>query len=135
VGLSAYAAAAISHEDPIKTGIQGFFYDIRTAILPFMFVFNTDLLLIGIDAWWHIGIIFITGAIAMFAFAALVQHHVLARNRWYESVLLLATVLILLRPDLTPISKFACYAIGIALFAGVHALQWRRRPVAGPRCS
>ncbi len=84
----------------------------------------------GIDAWWHIGIIFVTGAIAMFAFAALVQHHVLTRNRWYESVLLLATVLIILRPDLAPISKFACYAIGTALFAAVHALQWQRLPVA-----
>jgi TRAP-type uncharacterized transport system fused permease subunit len=46
VGLAAYAAAAISRGDPIKTGVQGFAYDIRTALLPFMFIFNTDLLLI-----------------------------------------------------------------------------------------
>ena len=48
VGLAAYAAAAISQGDPIKTGVQGFAYDIRTAALPFMFIFNTDLLLYGI---------------------------------------------------------------------------------------
>ena len=45
VGLAAFAAAAISKGDPIKTGIQGFSYDIMTAILPFMFIFNTDILL------------------------------------------------------------------------------------------
>ena len=44
VGLAAYAAAAISRGDPIKTGVQGFSYDIRTALLPFLFIFNTDLL-------------------------------------------------------------------------------------------
>ena len=35
VGLGAFAAAAISGGDPIRTGLQGFAYDIRTAILPF----------------------------------------------------------------------------------------------------
>ncbi len=47
VGLAAYAAAGIAKADPIKTGIQGFKYDIRTAILPFMFFFNPELLLIS----------------------------------------------------------------------------------------
>ena len=41
VGLAAYAAAAISKGDPIRTGIQGFIYDMRTAVLPFIFIFNT----------------------------------------------------------------------------------------------
>jgi TRAP-type uncharacterized transport system fused permease subunit len=48
VGLAAYAAAAISGGDPIKTGVQGFAYDIRTALLPFLFIFNTELLLIDV---------------------------------------------------------------------------------------
>jgi TRAP-type uncharacterized transport system fused permease subunit len=51
VGLAAFAAAAISGGDPIKTGIQGFTYDIRTALLPFLFIFNTELLLI--DVTWY----------------------------------------------------------------------------------
>ena len=48
VGLAAFAAAAIAKSDPIKTGIQGFTYDIRTALLPFLFIFNTELLLIDV---------------------------------------------------------------------------------------
>src|SRR5699024_8857605 len=54
VGLAAYAAAAISRADPVKTGVQGFTYDLRTAILPFMFFFNTELLLIDIGSWYNI---------------------------------------------------------------------------------
>ena len=51
VGLAAYAAAAIAKSSPIATGIQGFMYDIRTAILPFMFIFNSDLILHEIRSW------------------------------------------------------------------------------------
>ena len=50
VGLAAYAAAAIAKSSPIPTGIQGFMYDIRTAILPFMFIFNADLILMRFTA-------------------------------------------------------------------------------------
>jgi TRAP-type uncharacterized transport system fused permease subunit len=50
VGLASYAAAGIARCDPIKTGVTAFGYSMRTAILPFMFIFNTQLLLIGIDS-------------------------------------------------------------------------------------
>jgi TRAP-type uncharacterized transport system fused permease subunit len=127
VGLSAYAAAAISGEDPIRTGIQGFWYDIRTALLPFMFIFNTDLLLIGVTAWWHIGLVFVTGAIAMCAFCAVVQRYLRIRTRWYEMLFLIATVVVLLRPDWWQHqfgwSRWFCYALGVALFVGVHVMQ------------
>ena len=51
VGLASFAAAAIAKADPIKTGIAAFFYSIRTGILPFMFIFNNELLLIGVRSW------------------------------------------------------------------------------------
>ena len=40
VGLAAYAASAIAESEPIPTGIQGFFYDIRTSVIAFMMIFN-----------------------------------------------------------------------------------------------
>ena len=49
VGLASFAAAAISGGDPIRTGITAFWYSLRTAALPFLFIFNTQLLLIGVD--------------------------------------------------------------------------------------
>lgn len=100
VGLAAFAAAAIAKSDPIKTGIQGFTYDIRTAILPFMFIFNTELLLIGVDSVGYALWIFVSATMAMFAFAALTQGYFFTKNKWFEGVLLGAVALTLLRPEL-----------------------------------
>ena len=127
VGLAAYAAAAISKEDPIATGIQGFTYDMRTALLPFMFLFNTDLLLVDIHAWWHILLIFVTGLVGMFSFASLTQNYFYIRNRIYESALLLAVMLIMFRPyywnQFLDLTHFGWYGVGFGLYALAYASQ------------
>ena len=97
VGLASFAAAAVSKGDPIKTGIQAFYYSLRTAVLPFLFIFNTDLLLIDVD-FWHGVLIFIVATIAMLIFAAGTQGFFLVRSRWYESLLLLLVAFTLFRP-------------------------------------
>ena len=97
VGLAAFAAAAISQGDPIRTGIQGFAYDIRTAILPFIFIFNTDLLLINVTVTQGI-LIFIVSACAMMLFAAATQGFWLVKSRWWETVALLLISFSLVRP-------------------------------------
>jgi TRAP-type uncharacterized transport system fused permease subunit len=153
VGLAAYAASAIARSDPIRTGVQGFLYDMRTAILPFMFFFNTDLLLWGLTTWWQIAGVFIMGTVGMLAFASVTQRYFLVRNRIYESVLLGSVTLFLLRPrildDLVHVTwvrdlllrlpygdaliawawghPSVGYFIGSVLFVLVWLLQWRRR--------
>ena len=97
VGLAAYAAAAISRGDPIKTGVQGFTYDIRTALLPFLFVFNTDLLLIDVGFAQGVAV-FATGVIAMLLFASATQGFLFVRNRWWETVAMLLIAFTLFRP-------------------------------------
>ena len=97
VGLASFAAAAVSGGDPIRTGFVAFSYSLRTAALPFLFIFNTDLLLI--DVTWLEGIqIFIVATIAMLIFTAATQGYFFARNRWYETVLLLLIAFSLFRP-------------------------------------
>ncbi|NOJ25956.1 TRAP transporter permease [Vibrio coralliilyticus] len=98
VGLAAFAAAAIAKSDPIRTGIQGFTYDIRTAILPFMFIFNTQLLLMGIDSWWHLLLTIISSVIAMLIFSAATQGWWFTKNKWWETVLLLVLTFTFFRP-------------------------------------
>jgi TRAP transporter 4TM/12TM fusion protein len=98
VGLAAFAAAGISGGDPIRTGIQGFGYDIRTAILPFLFIFNTELLMIGIGTWLHLIIVIVASVIAMLVFAAATQRFFLAKNRIWETVALLLIAFTLFRP-------------------------------------
>lgn len=98
VGLAAFAAAAIAKSDPIKTGIQGFMYDIRTAILPFMFIFNTQLLLIGIGSIFELFIVIVSATIAMLLFAAATQGYWLTRSKKWESAALLLITFTLFRP-------------------------------------
>ncbi|MCJ8340349.1 MAG: TRAP transporter permease [Pseudomonadales bacterium] len=97
VGLAAYAAAAISKGDPIKTGIQGFAYDIRTAVLPFMFLFNTELLLMNVTFFKAI-FVFIIATVAMMLFAAATQGWFMFKSRKWESVALLLIAFTLFRP-------------------------------------
>ncbi len=98
VGLASFAAAAIARADPIRTGLQAFWYSIRTGILPFMFIFNTDLLLIGDFTWWSLTFTIATAIIAMLSFAAATQGWFVRRSRWYESVALILVTFTLLRP-------------------------------------
>lgn len=137
VGLAAYAAAAIAKSPPIPTGVQGFLYDIRTAILPFMFIFNVNLLLLRPDgtqitSWAWIAVVFVTAVIAMFAFANLTQHFFIVKNRISESILLALVVALLMRPDyfieVIPyfagrVGKMGIYIMGLALYGVIFLLQ------------
>lgn len=97
VGLAAFAAAAISGGDPFKTGLQGFAYDIRTALLPFLFIFNTELLLIDVTIGKAI-FVFCVGVVAMMLFAAATQSYFFAKSKWWETVALLLIAFTLFRP-------------------------------------
>ncbi len=97
VGLAAFAAAAISGGDPIRTGVIGFSYDIRTAILPFLFIFNTDLLLIDVGLFKAV-FIFIIATLAMLLFAAATQNYFLTKSRLWETAALLLIAFTLFRP-------------------------------------
>ena len=132
VGLSAYAAAAIAKSDPIKTGIQGFAYDARTAILPFMFILNPTLLLIGVTSFWQAAWIFIACIVALFAFGGLTVGYLSVKNRWYESILMAVIALVLLLPNITTealgigIPPDITKTIAMLAFVGIYVLQGLR---------
>jgi TRAP-type uncharacterized transport system fused permease subunit len=109
VGLASFAAAAVSGGDPIKTGVIAFFYSLRTAALPFLFIFNTELLLI--DVTWAQGIfVFIIATIAMLLFAAATQGWFLTKNKILESAALLLVAFTLFRPGFWMDMVFPPYA-------------------------
>ena len=111
VALAAYAAAGLSGADPLETGIQGFIYEIRTAILPFMFIFNTELLMIGITSWPHFVWVVMTAVTACFVFAAVTQGYFFTRNRAWETVALIVVAFSLFRPDIYRDWFYAPYAV------------------------
>jgi TRAP transporter 4TM/12TM fusion protein len=135
VGLAAYAAAAIAKSPPIPTGLQGFMYDIRTAILPFMFIFNSDLILHNINSWLQGLLIFAMACLGNFAFASATQGWFVAKNKFYEIPLFLFVTLNLMRPDLIagwvglPHEKrYWTYLIGLVVFGLLYLMQRPRSP-------
>ncbi|MFO7555532.1 MAG: TRAP transporter permease [Desulfobacterales bacterium] len=139
VGLAAYAAAAIAKSPPIATGIQGFMYDIRTAILPFMFIFNSDLILHNIFSWPLAILIFAMACIGNFAFASATQGWFVAKNRFYEIPIFLFVTLVMMRPGMVaswigiPYDQryWACF-IGLAVFGLLYLMQRPRMPKTAP---
>ncbi len=99
VGLATFAAAAISGEDPIKTGIQGSIYALRTVVLPFVFIFNPALLMIDVHGWWEIALVSFAATVASCLFAAATMSWFQTKCRWWEVVLLLVATFALFRPD------------------------------------
>lgn len=66
--------------------------------LPFVFIFNTDLLLIDVN--WIQGILVaISATIAILVFTAGTMGYFVSRNRIYESILLIFAAFALFRPD------------------------------------
>lgn len=98
VGLASYAAAGIANSDPIRTGLTAFGYSVRTAILPFMFIFNTQLLLIGIDNTFQLVLTIVTATLASLTFAAATQGWFVTRNKLWEAGLLMLVAFSLFRP-------------------------------------
>jgi hypothetical protein len=99
VGLAAFAAAAISREDPIATGFQGAFYAMRTALLPFIFIFNPEMLLIDVQSWPHTIQVVVISTLAMLVFSAATMGWLATRSRVWESAILLMVCFALFRPD------------------------------------
>ncbi|WP_299851116.1 TRAP transporter fused permease subunit [uncultured Roseovarius sp.] len=99
VCLAAFAASAISGADPMKTGIQSFKYAIRTAILPVVFIFNPELLLVGVESVWHGIMVFVVALMAIFAFSSLTLQWMFVRLKLVEVLLLVFVVIGLFRPD------------------------------------
>lgn len=97
VGLASFAAAAVSGGDAIRTGFIAFFYSLRTVALPFVFLFNTDLLLI--DVTWMQGILVaISASIAILVFTAGTMGWFVTKSRFYESIALILIAFALFRP-------------------------------------
>ncbi len=101
VGLAAYAASAISRADPVATGVQGFTYDLRTVILPFMFFFNPQLLLIDLASWYQGVWVIFTALAGMLAFTTAIQGYLVTRMTWLERVPVMIFALMMIKPGWT----------------------------------
>jgi len=139
VGLAAYTAAAIAKSDPIATGIQGFLYDLRTAVIPFMFIFNSELILHGINNFSQALLIFIMAIFGAFAFTNAVQGWFLTKNKWYEIPLFLIASIILFYPavvtkifNLDYHLRYYMYFVGLSVYGISYLIQKLRLKRGNP---
>ncbi len=105
VGLASYAAAAISGGDPLRTGVQAFWYSLRTGILPIVFLFNHELLLIGVENFWHALLIIVTSLIGILIFTSATQGWFINKLKWYETIIFLVISISFLAPEFV-LNKF-----------------------------
>lgn len=124
VGLASFAAAAIARADPVKIGVQAFTYDLRTAILPFIFFFNPKLLLIGVQGPLDLAWTVATAVLAMYGFVAATQGYMRGPIGWPARALALGAALLLVHAD--PRAG----VLGMAACAGLYA--WSARSPARP---
>ncbi|WWS90192.1 TRAP transporter permease [Sporosarcina psychrophila] len=120
VALAAFAAAGISGGDPIKTGVVSAKLAVAAFIIPYMFVFNPAMLMMGASVPEILWVVF-TAIIGMIAIGAGMIGFWYRKCNWIERLFALATGMLLIYPEtITDI-------IGLVLFAAMVALQWMTR--------
>lgn len=128
VALAVYAAAGLAKSDLWDTGWAAVKIGAAGFIVPFMFVYEPALLMIG--DWPRILGSALTASIGALLLAAGLHGFLLARATWLERTMLLAAALTLIKPGLIT------DLIGFALVSTVLVLQWPRRERApSPRGS
>lgn len=96
VCVAAYAAAGIAKANPMKTGISAFRLGLAGYIIPFMFVFNTGLLLKGSPG--DIVLAILVAIVGVTSLASAVQNHLFIQTTMFERILLFAIPLISITP-------------------------------------
>lgn len=113
---AAYAGSAIAHSDPFKTGVTATRIAITAFIIPYVFAFSPELLLVGgslVDALW----IMVTAFIGMLGVSTGMEGYMISRLNPVQRVLCLAGGITLIIPGaITDV-------IGIALIGSVFIMQ------------
>ncbi|WLV24321.1 TRAP transporter permease [Aciduricibacillus chroicocephali] len=127
INLPAYATAGIANADPVKTGFQGFKFDMGALLLPFAFTMNPILILQDPDATliqiiWSIA----TAFVGIIMWSTFIQGYLLTKYGWIERVLAVAAALVFINTRLW--TDF----IGMGLFAVIIVYQlWKRKRDGG----
>jgi TRAP transporter 4TM/12TM fusion protein len=111
VALAVFAAAGLAKSDLWATGWQAMRIAAPTYIVPFMFIYEPSLMLIG--DWFESLTSTVSAVIGVMCLAAGLQGYLLREARWWERVVLAAAALLLIKPG------YISDAIGLVLLAAV----------------
>ncbi|SFA96669.1 TRAP transporter, 4TM/12TM fusion protein [Lentibacillus halodurans] len=122
INLPAYATSGIAKSDPVKTGVQGFKFDMGALLLPYAFVLNPILILQDETATWlQIMLSVATAFIGIIAWSTFIQSYLFTKFGWIERILAVAAAVVLLNHSLMT------DLIGVGLFAAIIVYQWWKR--------
>ena len=118
VALAAYAGSAIAKSNPMKTGVTATRLAITAFIVPYIFAFSPEMLIIGSDKpWYEIVLLCITALCGIYIISAGMEGYMYKKMSWLERILALAGGLLMVIPGITT------DAIGLALIILVIIIQ------------
>jgi TRAP transporter 4TM/12TM fusion protein len=120
VALAAFAAAAVSGGEPIKTGVDSSKLAIAAFIIPYMFVFSPELLMID-TTWTYLIWMVFTAVAGMTLIGAGIIGYWIRQMYWYERIFGIIGGLLLIYPE--GISDM----VGLGLFILLITLQFTKK--------
>jgi TRAP transporter 4TM/12TM fusion protein len=124
VALAVFAAAGLARANLWSTGWESVRLAAPAYIIPFMFIYEPSLLLIG--DWVTSLTSSLTALLGVVCLAAGLQGWLLREARWWERGLLIAAALLLIKPG------YLTDGLGLACFGAAFALQWLGRTARAP---
>ncbi len=117
VALAAYAGSAIAKSNPMKTGVTATRLAITAFIVPYIFAFSPEMLIIGSDKpWYDIVLLVITALCGIFIISAGMEGYMFKKMPVWERIMALAGGLLMIIPGWqTDIAGIALMAIIIIL--------------------
>ena len=118
VALAAYAGSAIAKSNPLKTGVTATRLAITAFIVPYIFAFSPEMLIIGSDKPWdEIVLLVVTALCGIYIISAGMEGYMFKNMSWFERILALAGGLFMVIPGIVT------DAVGIALIVLVVIIQ------------
>jgi TRAP-type uncharacterized transport system fused permease subunit len=119
VAVAAYAAGAISEDNPMKTGVHAFRYAIPGFIIPYVMVYDQGILLQG--SWMNTLGAIISCLAGVMALCSTTSGWLFTRTSYLEKGCLFSGGILLIFPE--PISSF----IGVIFILPAIYLNYRRK--------
>ena len=118
VALAAYAGSAIAKSNPMKTGVTATRLAITAFIVPYIFAFSPEMLIIGSDKpWYEIVLLCVTALCGIYIISAGMEGYMYKKMSWFERILALVGGLCMVIPGIVT------DAVGLALIVVVFIIQ------------
>ncbi len=99
VALAAYAGSAIAKSNPMKTGVTATRLAITAFIVPYIFAFSPEMLIIGSDKpWYEIALLCVTALCGMYVIASGMEGYMFKHMPWWQRIMALAGGLLMVIP-------------------------------------